>query len=424
MLVFEDLHWADAALLDFVEYLLDWSRNHPLFILTLARPELVERRPTWGAGKRNFHSLVLEPLPEEARDELLLGLVPGLPDDLARSDPRSRGRSSAVCDRDGSHAARPWGARPRERRLPAVPVPSTRSRSPRRSMRSSPHGSTASTLRSGDSWRTPPCSGRRSRPALSSVAGRRGSDLEPLLASLVRKEILTVEADPRSPERGQYGFLHALVQKVAYDTLGRKERKTRHLAAAAYLEAGTDPDEIAEVIASHYLEAYRAAPDVADAAGIKAQACERLARAGERAASLAATGEAERYFTTAAELADEPRFQAAMRERAGITARAGAAGDRAASHLEESIRLFEAAGHTHDAARVSARLADTMWDQRHAAEAVQLMERSFEILSRTRPTPTSQCLRISSAGYSTLSASTSSRANGSSSPSRSPRASG
>ena len=82
ILLFEDLHWADAALLDFIEYLAEWSRNHPLFIVTLARPELLDRRPTWGAGRRNFHSIVLEPLPEAAREELLRGLVPGLPDEL------------------------------------------------------------------------------------------------------------------------------------------------------------------------------------------------------------------------------------------------------------------------------------------------------------------------------------------------------
>ena len=48
---FEDMQWADASLLDFIEYLLDWSRNHPIFVLTLAWPELVDRRPSWGAGR-------------------------------------------------------------------------------------------------------------------------------------------------------------------------------------------------------------------------------------------------------------------------------------------------------------------------------------------------------------------------------------
>src|SRR6059036_1773034 len=79
---FEDMQWADDALLDFIQYLLEWSRNHPIFILTMARPDLLERRPGWGAGKRNFTSLYLEPLPQAAMQQLLAGLVPGLPDEL------------------------------------------------------------------------------------------------------------------------------------------------------------------------------------------------------------------------------------------------------------------------------------------------------------------------------------------------------
>src|SRR5439155_7825666 len=72
--------------------------------------------------------------------------------------------------------------------------------------------------------------------ALSAVSGLGQTDVEPLLDSLVRKEILGVQVDPRSPERGQYGFLQDLVRRVAYDTLSKKERKSRHLGAAAFLQ--------------------------------------------------------------------------------------------------------------------------------------------------------------------------------------------
>ena len=81
VLLFEDVQWADAGLLDFIEYLLDWSRSQPLYVFALARPEFAEKRSTW-AGKRGFTQLYLEPLPRSAMDELLTGLVPGLPDDL------------------------------------------------------------------------------------------------------------------------------------------------------------------------------------------------------------------------------------------------------------------------------------------------------------------------------------------------------
>jgi predicted ATPase len=81
-LVFEDMQWADDSLLDFIDYLLEFSRDSRLFVLTLARPELQESRPTWGAGRRNFTSLYLEPLSEASMESLLAGLVPGLPDEV------------------------------------------------------------------------------------------------------------------------------------------------------------------------------------------------------------------------------------------------------------------------------------------------------------------------------------------------------
>ena len=84
VLVFEDLQWADESLLDFVEYLLEWSRNQRIFVVTLARPELTERRPTWGAGQRAFTSIYLEPLSPAAMEELLAGLVPGMPPDVVQ----------------------------------------------------------------------------------------------------------------------------------------------------------------------------------------------------------------------------------------------------------------------------------------------------------------------------------------------------
>src|SRR5205807_214653 len=92
ILVFEDMQWADAGLLDFIEYLLDWSHSLPLFVLVLARPEFADKRPSWGAGRRSFSSLYLEPLSSQAMNDLLAGLVPGLPDELrARMLSRAEG---------------------------------------------------------------------------------------------------------------------------------------------------------------------------------------------------------------------------------------------------------------------------------------------------------------------------------------------
>src|SRR5207249_11111534 len=137
-----------------------------------------------------------------------------------------------------------------------------------------------------------------SRAAAAGVTGLGERDLEPLLASLVAKEVLLVQADPRSPERGQYGFLQDLVRTVAYETLSRKDRKDKHLTVAEYLERawGEEEEEIVEVVASHYVEAYGLAPEADDAGDIRGRARTMLARAAERAASLAAAREAEVYF--------------------------------------------------------------------------------------------------------------------------------
>jgi class 3 adenylate cyclase/tetratricopeptide (TPR) repeat protein len=387
VLLFEDLQWADPSLLDFIDYLLEWSRNHPLFILTLARPELTDRRATWGAGKRSFTSLFLEPLSADAREELLGGLVPGLPEEL-RTLIRERAEGVPLYAVETVRMLLDRGLLTRENggyrltgEVEALDVPETL------------HALIAARLDGLEPAERQLLEGGAvlgktfTRQGLLALTGLGEAELEPLLASLVRKEILGLQADPRSPERGQYAFLHALVQKVAYDTPSMKERKARHLAAAAYLESAwaADEEEIVEVVASHYLEAYRAAPEADDAAEIKAKARDRLARAGDRAVSFAAHEEAQTYFEQAAELSDEPLARAELCERAGEMAQEGGRPDDAAARLEEAISLFEEQGRSHAAARVSARLGYVMWDRGHLTDAVEGMERSFEVLAGDEP---------------------------------------
>src|SRR4029434_610709 len=110
--------------------------------------------------------------------------------------------------------------------------------------------------------------------ALSALSGLPEEELAPLLHGLVRKEVLGIQSDPRSPERGQYGFLQDLVRHVAYETLSKRERKVRHLGAGAHLESVFgDQDEVVEVLASHYLAAVEAAPESEDASAIRGKAC-------------------------------------------------------------------------------------------------------------------------------------------------------
>jgi predicted ATPase/class 3 adenylate cyclase len=387
LMVFEDMQWADTSLLDFIEYLLEWSRNSPIFVMTLARPELVDRRPTWGAASRNLTSIYLEPLPEPAMEELLTGLVPGLPEALRRQIlDRAEGiplyaveTVRMLLDRGAlvqeEAVYRPTGT------IEALEVPETL------------HALIAARLDglSPDERRLIQVAavlGKTfTKPAVAKVTGTPESDLEPLLSALTRKEVLNLQADPRSPERGQYGFLQDLLKRVAYETLSKRERRTLHLAAAEYLEQafGAADAEVVEVVASHYVSAYEAAPDAEDAGQIRQKAHELLARAAERAASLGAAEEAQRYFEQAAELAESPFDQACLIERAAEMAWSRTREEEAEAGYRRALELFELAGETHPAARVSARLAEVEWQTGRLDEGLERMEQAYGVLSGDEP---------------------------------------
>ena len=113
-----------------------------------------------------------------------------------------------------------------------------------------------------------------------------------------------MSADPLSPERGSYQFAQQMLRQVAYDTLSRRDRKSRHLKVAAHLRAAFpgDGEEVTDVIARHYLDALQAAPDDSDSAEIREQAITTLIRAAERAQRTGAPGLAAVSYASAAEL--------------------------------------------------------------------------------------------------------------------------
>jgi class 3 adenylate cyclase/tetratricopeptide (TPR) repeat protein len=387
VLVFEDCQWADAALVDFIDYLLDWSRDSRLLVLTLARPEVADRHPALVSARRATTSVYLEPLPRPSMEALLDGLVPGLPEALRdRILDRAEGIPLYAVETVRMLLDRGLGERRGDRfavtgDVDVLEVPETL------------HALIAARLDG-----LPPEERRVLQNAavagktfdadvVVALAAMARQEADAILASLVRKELLSVQTDPRSPERGQYVFLQALVRKVAYETLSLRERKRLHLALAGHLETtwAADEEEVVEIVASHLLEAYRAAPDAEDAPAIRARAREFLVRAGQRAASLAATEEAQRYFERAAELSDDPGATAELLERAGRTASAGGRAQDARAHFESAHSLFEAEGATHAAARVSAYLAEVDWDTGHIELGIQRMEDAFAVLRADPP---------------------------------------
>jgi class 3 adenylate cyclase/tetratricopeptide (TPR) repeat protein len=383
VLVFEDMQWADTGLLDFIEYLLEWSRSYPLFVLVLARPELADKRPSWGAGKRAFTSMYLEPLSAEAMEELMSGLVPGLPNEL-REQILARAEGVPLYAVETVRMLLDRGLVTREGDVyrPAGPIESLE-------VPETLHALIAARLDglAPDERRVIQDGAVLGKTffkeGLAAVTGISEEALDPILSSLLRKEVLSLQADPRSPERGQYGFLQDLVRKVAYDTLSKRERKAKHLSAVAFILRGWtgEEEEVVEVVADHYLQAYESAPDADDADEIRSKCREMLARAGERASSLAAHLEAQHHFEQAAELADEPATRAKLIERAGMAARSAGDTDGAIERFERAVELFEGEGHTHPAARVSARLGEAMWQRGRLSEALDRMERSYEVLS-------------------------------------------
>ncbi|MDH4334385.1 MAG: AAA family ATPase [Chloroflexota bacterium] len=304
VMVFEDLQWADEGLLDFIDEMLAWSRRRSIYIIALTRPELLDRRPTWGAGQRSFTSLGLEPLRDDEMAELLTGLVPGLPEAAMRAIvSRAEGiplyavetirmlLNDGRIEPDGD-AYRPVGD------LTELAVPeSLHALIAARMDALQPRERTliqdASVL--GLSF---------TLAALTAVTSE-PDDLEPVVRHLVQREVLTIDDDPRSPERGQYRFVQGLLREVAYGTLARRDRRARHLAAARYFESQGD-DELAGMLAQHYLDAYRAQPEGEEGAAVATQARIALRAAAQRAAALGSHRQAHRYLSDALEAVTDP----------------------------------------------------------------------------------------------------------------------
>ena len=379
------MQWADASLLDFVEYLIEWSRDKPLFVVTLARPELLEKRPTWGAGHRNFTSLYLEPLSEQAMEDLLVGLVPGLPPSL-RDQILERAEGVPLYAVETVRMLLDRGLLVQEGatyqlvgEVDTLEVPETL------------HALIAARLDGlspeerrllGDAA----VLGKTFTPqALAALSGLESDRLKELLTGMVRREVLGLQSDPRSPEQGQYTFLQDLLRYVAYETLPKRERREKHLAAAEHLSAALGEDEVAEVVASHLLDAYRLDPEGVDSEDLRRRAYAALLRAGSRAASLGASTEARRYFEQAAELGTAPQDRAAALSRAGEMALAAVDHDGAYELFEQAVSLYESAGNTHAAARASSLLGIVDNRLGRQAQAIERLEQAYAVIGDDEP---------------------------------------
>ena len=374
-LVVEDLQWSDDGMLDFLEHLLDWARTSPIFVLTLARPELLERRPGWGTDRRGAMAMRLEPLSDAAIRELLEGIAPGLPAPVVE---RIVGRADgiplyAVETLRMLQAA--GGLVLRGDRLEVageitdLDVPPTLHALVTARLDALPPADRsllqdAAVL--GQSFTV---------AALAAMSGEDPGALAPRLASLVRREVLTIETDSRAPTRGQYAFVQALVREVAYATLARRDRRARHLAAARYFETLVD-EELAGAVATHFVAAYRAAPDGPEGEAVGKQARIALLATADRAVRLGALGQAIDALRQAAEVSREPGERARILERLGDIATEASRFEEANAALEEAIRDHEAAGDRAGVLRASALQMLAYGAPGRIADALALAERT------------------------------------------------
>jgi class 3 adenylate cyclase/tetratricopeptide (TPR) repeat protein len=368
IMVFEDLQWADPGLLAFIDHLMGWSHELPICIVALARPELLEAHPTWGSAHRGFTSMSLGPLDRESMVALLAGLVPGLPRAtsdriIERADgiPLYAVETVRMLVADGRLVLEDGVYRPAGDLSELEAPESLRSLVGSRLDALEPQDrqllQSAAVL--GHSFTV---------EGLDAVTGAAGTELDARLRPLVRREMLTHRADPRSPERGQYAFAQEILREVAYETLARDDRRVLHLAAARYFES-LDTDELAGALAAQYEAAHRNSRPGPETDALAIQARLALKGAAERAMTLGSTEQAEQLFGSALELASNPVEQVALLESVGRAASMAGHGEQAQRMLERAIAIHLQSGQRSAAASTTAELVNATFLSSQQLEA-------------------------------------------------------
>jgi class 3 adenylate cyclase len=380
VLVFEDLHWADEALLAFLEHLAEWAEGVPLLVLCTARPELYERRPSWAAGQRNANTINLSPLSDQETAELVSHLITTtvLSEELERAILERAGGNPLyaeefvrlLADRGLEQAGDPLTEAALPESLQALIAARLDTLSPERKSLLQDAAVLGKVFWVG---------------ALAEIGGRDQGELELALHELARKELVRPARVSSMEGESEYSFWHLLVRDVAYGQIPRAERARRHRSAAAWIErqGGERVEDLAELLAHHYLQAL----ELAEAAGDTEQAGELarparrfLALAGERALGLD-TVQAETRLARALELtpAEDPERPELLVRWADAAFQARRLRE-AAEALDEALATLRDRGETEAGARalqLRSRVALSLGEGRQvalAAEAVALLE--------------------------------------------------
>ena len=376
VLVFEDLHWADDGLLDFVDYLVEWAGPVPLLVAGAARPELLERRPGWGGGKPNAVTLSLPPLPDEDTARLI-GSLMGRP-------MLEAGQQAVLLAHAGGN--------------PLYAEQYVQMLADREAGRDLPLPESIQAIIGARLDLLAPQEKRLVQDAAvvgkvfwpGAVAalggGARGAELQESLHALERKQFVRRERHSSVAGETQYTFAHVLVRDVAYGQIPRAARADKHLHAAGWIESLGRPADQAEMLAHHYLSALDLARAAnRDAADLAARARSALTGAGDRALALNAFAAAAGFYRAALGLWP----QDATGQRAGLLfllalALGGSGEDDDGAALEQARSALLAVGDQAKAAETEARLGELWWLKGHRDRASGHMGRA-QALVRDEP---------------------------------------
>jgi predicted ATPase/class 3 adenylate cyclase len=373
VLVFEDLHWADDGLLDFIDYLVEWAAGVPLLVAGAARPELLERRPGWGGGKPNAVTLSLAPLSDDDTARLI-GLLLGRP-------VLEAGQQAVLLTRAGGN---PLYAEQYVQMLadrqdgPELPLPESIQ---------DIIGARLDLLSPPDKRLLQDAAvvGKIFWPgAVAALStGPAGAELDERLHTLERKQFVRRQRHSSVAGQTQYAFAHVLVRDVSYGQIPRAARVDKHLHAAGWIESLGRPVDQAEMLAHHYLSALELARAAnRDAGDLAARARLALHDAGDRAMALNAFAAAAGFYRAALGLwgQDAREQQGDLLFRLAL-ALGGAGEDDDGAALEQARSALLAAGDLARAAEAEARLGELWWLKGHRDRAFEHLGRAQELVS-------------------------------------------
>jgi class 3 adenylate cyclase/tetratricopeptide (TPR) repeat protein len=391
VLVFEDLHWADEALLDFIDHLVDWARDVPMLVVCTARPELLDRRGGWGGGKRNALTVALSPLADSDIARLMGSL---LEQALLPAETQSTLLSTAagnplyaeeyvrmLIDRGQLQQA---GGRWRLAVGTQMPVPE------------SVQALIAARLDDlpADQKRLLQDAAVLGKVvwlgALISMSGIHRSLAEEHLHALERREMLRRERRSTVAGDTEYAFRHVLMRDVTYAQIPRTQRAHKHQQVAAWIESlSVDRGNAPDMLAHHYARALEYARDAGQpTAELELRTRLALRDAGDRALALSSLSAAQQHFNAALQLwpKDDPGWPALVITTAD--AGLGVTSDELREALGEARDRLEAVGDLGNAAKAEMLSGFRYWNEARGVEAVASFARARGLIERAEPSAT------------------------------------